>query len=234
MADPARIPLWLKIAYTLFMCVMVPTYWRAYGPLNFLWLCDVATFVALLALWLQSPLLASMGAVAMTISQTLWTVDLLTRLFHVPLTSFGPTNYMFDPGISLFVRMVSLFHLWMPAMLLWMVCQLGYDRRAWLLQSVLTILVIELSFLFTYRPPASAQHPTGVNINWVFGFGYQHPQTWTNPVLFVTLHMLFYALCIYLPTHLVFRRIFSSPGQVMPGQPGRLSQTVTDSGSSAL
>src|SRR5579859_5962507 len=104
MANPARIPLWLKLAYTLFMCVMVPTYWRAYGPLNFLWFCDVAAFVALAALWLESPLLASMGAVAMTLSQALWTLDLLTRLIHVPLTKMGPTSYMLEPGIPLFVR----------------------------------------------------------------------------------------------------------------------------------
>jgi hypothetical protein len=32
------IPLWLKIAYTLFVCVIVPVYWRHYGAANFLWL----------------------------------------------------------------------------------------------------------------------------------------------------------------------------------------------------
>jgi len=236
MAHPARIPLWLKVAYTLFMCVMVPTYWHAYGPLNFLWLCDATAFVALLAIWLESALLASMGALAMTISQTLWTIDLLTRLFHVPLASLGPTNYMFDPGIPVFVRLVSLFHVWMPAMLLWMVWRLGYDRRACAVQSVVTMLILEMSFLFTYRPPASPQHPGGVNINWVFGFGYQSPQKWMHPVLFVTLHMLFYPLCIYLPTHLVFRKLFGQSRQLSEAEAAEAlaAQTVTDSGSSAL
>lgn len=30
------IPIWLKIAYTLFVCMLVPIYWRQYGPVNFL------------------------------------------------------------------------------------------------------------------------------------------------------------------------------------------------------
>lgn len=213
MTRRARIPLWLKVAYTLFMCAMAPTYWRAYGPLNFLWLCDVAAFVTLAALWLESPLLASMGAVAMTLSQTLWTIDLLTRLLHVPVSSIGPTSYMFDPGIPLHVRLISLFHLWMPILLLWMVWRLGYDRRAWLVQSVLTIVVLECCYLFTYVPPKTAQHPRELNINWVFGPGYQHPQTWMSPALFLALNMLFYPLCIYLPTHLVFRKLFRPPGR---------------------
>ena len=39
------IPLWIKIAYTLFVCVLVPFYLRFYGPMNFLWFSDVALLV---------------------------------------------------------------------------------------------------------------------------------------------------------------------------------------------
>lgn len=35
-----RIPLWLKIAYTAFMAVLIPVYWAHYGPTNFLYFCD--------------------------------------------------------------------------------------------------------------------------------------------------------------------------------------------------
>ena len=35
-----RIPLWLKLAYTAFMAVLVPVYLRNYGPTNFLYFCD--------------------------------------------------------------------------------------------------------------------------------------------------------------------------------------------------
>ena len=30
------IPLWLKLAFTAFMFVLVPVYWANYGPTNFL------------------------------------------------------------------------------------------------------------------------------------------------------------------------------------------------------
>ena len=39
--------------------VLVPYYWRAYGPTNFLYFCDVALFLTLGAVWLESPLLAT-------------------------------------------------------------------------------------------------------------------------------------------------------------------------------
>lgn len=54
---PHRIPLWVKLAYTAFVCVLVPYYLSAYGPTNFLYFCDVALLMTLAALWLESPLL---------------------------------------------------------------------------------------------------------------------------------------------------------------------------------
>jgi len=56
------IPLWLKIAYTLFVCLIVPIYWRRYGPANFLWFSNIALLATVPALWLESALLASMMA----------------------------------------------------------------------------------------------------------------------------------------------------------------------------
>jgi len=38
----ALIPLGLKVVYTLFVCALVPIYWREYGPANFLWFSDIA------------------------------------------------------------------------------------------------------------------------------------------------------------------------------------------------
>ena len=58
-----RIPLWLKLAYTVFMAVLVPIYLRNYGPTNFLYFCDVALIITLVGIWIESPLLVSMCAV---------------------------------------------------------------------------------------------------------------------------------------------------------------------------
>jgi hypothetical protein len=67
-----RIPLWLKLAYTAFMAVLVPVYLRNYGPTNFLYFCDVALIITLIGIWIESPLLVSICAIGIIASQTLW------------------------------------------------------------------------------------------------------------------------------------------------------------------
>lgn len=124
----ARIPLWLKIAFTAFMAVLAPVYWSKYGPTNFLYFCDLALFVTLAAMWLENQLLASMAAVGIILPQMLWCVDFAVRACGGHLT--GMTDYMFDPGHPLFLRALSFFHGWLPFLLLFLVIRLGYDRRA--------------------------------------------------------------------------------------------------------
>lgn len=38
----SAIPRWVKATHTGFVAVLIPTYWRHYGPGNFLWFSDVA------------------------------------------------------------------------------------------------------------------------------------------------------------------------------------------------
>jgi hypothetical protein len=92
-APAARlIPLWLKLAYTAFMAVLVPVYLRNYGPTKFLYFCDVALIITLIGIWIESPLLVSICAVGILASQTLWVIDFLSNLIGHPLT--GLTDYM--------------------------------------------------------------------------------------------------------------------------------------------
>ena len=120
-----RIPLAVKLAYTVFVAILVPNYWLAYSPWTFLYFCDVALLLTLPALWLESALLLSLPAVGITLPQLLWVVDFLTGT-HIT----GMTSYMFDPKLPLFVRGLSTFHGWLPFLLVWGVWRLGYDRRA--------------------------------------------------------------------------------------------------------
>ena len=62
--ESPRIPLWLKIAYTTFMAVLIPVYTFNYTVTNFLWSCDVALIVTLVGLWREDRLLISMASVA--------------------------------------------------------------------------------------------------------------------------------------------------------------------------
>ena len=206
-----RIPLWVKVAYSAFVAVVVPCYWVTYSPWNFLYFCDIALLVTGVAMWIESPLLVSMQAVAITLPQILWVVDFLCRL-TAGVSITGVTAYMLDASIPLFLRALSLFHGWLPFVLLWLLSRLGYDRRALGMQSAIAIVVLFVSYLFAPAPPPSPSHPTwAVNINYVYGVDDNHPQTVMAPGLWLLLMMSVNVIAIYLPTHLMLRRFFKAP-----------------------
>jgi hypothetical protein len=197
----AVIPLGLKVAYTIFVCALVPIYWRQYGPTNFLWFSDIALLALVPALWLENTLLVSMVAISVMFFEALWNIDFFFRL-TTGKSLIGLSAYMFDPRISLFIRGLSGFHIVVPLLLLWMLHQLGYDQRAFLWQTIVALVVLPLSYLVS-----NAQE----NVNWVYGFG-QNPQRILPARLFVILLMLLFPLAVYLPTHLLFARIFRGTG----------------------
>jgi len=208
--NPA-IPIWLKVGYSAFVAIVVPFYWVTYSPWNFLYFCDIALLVTAVAIWIESPLLVSMQAVAITVPQLVWVVDFLCRLIagvHVT----GITGYMLDSSIPLFLRALSLFHGWLPFVLLWLVLRLGYDRRAFIVQSVVAIVVFLISYFFAPAPPPSAGHPNwAVNINYVYGLDDKLPQTMMAPWLWLLFMMAVTVIAIYLPTHFVLGRVFKAP-----------------------
>ena len=193
-----RIPWLVKILYSAFVAVLVPYYWQFYGPANFLWLCDIALLITVVALWRESRFLASMQLVAVFLGSTIWLADFLSRLIAgFFLTRW--THYMFRPDIPLVIRTLSLYHGWLPVLLLWMVWRLGYDGRGWGAQTLLTWVLLPTCFFFT--DPVRA-------LNGVFGPSGEHPQTWIAPVLWLILAMAFYPVCVYLPSHLVLQIVF--------------------------
>src|SRR5262245_37450599 len=170
-----RLPLWLKLAYTAFMAVLVPVYWYYYGPTNFLYFCDVALLLTLLGVWIESPLLISMCAVGILVPQVVWVIDFLAGAVGWSLT--GMPDYSFDRSRSLFLRGLSLFHGWLPFLLLYLVWQLGYDRRAVLAWTV-TAWVLLLVCFFFMPPPRPDPGLAPVNINYVWGMSDLAPQPW--------------------------------------------------------
>jgi hypothetical protein len=195
------IPPGLKIIYTLFVCVLVPIYWRQYGLTNFLWFSDIALLALVPALWLENALLVSMLAISVVFFEVLWNIDFFVRL-ATGKSLIGLSAYMFDPKIPLFIRGLSCFHIVLPLVLLWGLHRLGYDRSAFLWQTIVALVVLPLSYLL------SNAHE---NVNWVYGFG-QNPQKIMPAPLFVILLMLLFPVIIYLPMHFLFARIFRTAG----------------------
>ncbi|MFQ5527044.1 MAG: hypothetical protein ACE5GX_12385 [Thermoanaerobaculia bacterium] len=184
------VPIWLKIAYTIWLVGWLGVYWQAYGLQNFLWLCDIANIVIAIAIWRESPLLFSSQAVGVLIIQTLWVVDVCSRLllgFH----AIGGTEYMFDPAKSIGLRSLSLFHVFVPILLLWAIRRLGYDPRGWKLQTVLLWILLPITYWVT---------DPELNINWLWRpFGM--PQTLMPELVYLGVEMVAVPLVLYLPTH---------------------------------
>jgi hypothetical protein len=203
-AGHLRIPLALKLAYTLFVAILVPYYWVMYTPWNFLFFCDLALLITLPALWLESSLLMSIPAVGIVLPQLLWAADFLTR---GRIT--GMTSYMFEPKLSLFVRGLSAFHFWLPFLLIWGVWRLGYDRQAFAIWTAISTVVLLVSYFLAPEPPAPATNPNlAVNINYVHGLSYERPQTRLPPWIWLTTMIVGLPIVFYLPTHLTFRLLF--------------------------
>ena len=208
-AEPAgRLPLWLKLAYTAFMAVLLPVYWANYGPTNFLYFCDVALLITLVGIWIESPLLISMCAVGILASQALWVVDFLSNLIGWPLT--GMTDYMFAADHSLFLRSLSLFHGWLPFLLVYLVWRLGYDRRAFPAWTVLAWILVLICF-FVMPPPRPDPGLTPVNINYVWGMSDTVAQTWMPPAAWVAGLIVLLPLLLYAPVHFLLRRVMPKP-----------------------
>jgi hypothetical protein len=192
------VPIWLKILYTLFVAFLVPIYWRQYGPANFLWFSDIALLLMVPALWLENRLLISTMALSVLLLELVWNADFWVRLASGK-SLIALSAYMFDPKIPVFIRGLSLFHVALPILLVWLLCQLGYDRRAFFWQTLVALVVLPISYLVT--------NPRE-NINWVYGFG-EKPQTFLPAPLFVLFLMIGFPLVIYLPMHFLFGKIFA-------------------------
>ena len=198
-----RIPLWLKILYTAFMAVLIPVYLYRYGPTNFLYFCDIALLLTLAGLWLESPLLISMCAVGLLLPQLAWVIDYIANLFGLPVT--GMTDYMFEAQRSLFLRGLSLFHGWLPFLLLYLLWRIGYDRRALPAWTVLSFIVLPICY-FVMPPAQPDPGLMPVNLNYVWGFSDHVPQSWVPANVWFAGLLLGLPILIYWPTHLLLRR----------------------------
>lgn len=189
-----KIPLWLKISYTLMVLVIIPVYWRDLGPANFLWFSDIALFALVAALWLENRLINSTMAVAVLFLESAWVLDFLTGGNLIQISA-----YMFEPDTEMHIRILSgLFHLSLPPVLLYLLVRLGYDKRALWLQTIIALIVLPVTYQVTQPED---------NINWVYGPA--EPQDVLPDLLYLILVATVLILVIYIPSHLFLKRFFS-------------------------
>jgi hypothetical protein len=189
----SRIPLALKIVWTAWVLLWAPVYFRQYGAQNFLYFCDIGNLLIAVGLWAESRLILSWQAVALLVFQSLYAIDLIGA-FVFRHHFIGGTEYMFDPAIPVLVRLLGLYHLAVPPLLLWLVRRLGCDQVAWKWATVEMLIVVPINFFWR------AQH----NVNWARGLG--HEQHLMPSWLYLIGYLVVAPLLVYWPTQLLLQR----------------------------
>jgi hypothetical protein len=189
-------PLWVRWISLAWLAVWVPSYAFYWGWANFLHLCDVAVLLTCLGFACNNVLLLSSQAVSSLVGDLLWCLDAGWRLFAGTYLT-GGTEYMWDARFPLWVRLLSLFHVVLPVLLLGALGRTGYDHRALRLQCGIAAAILLASRLLG---------PSG-NINYAFADPIFHRAFGPAPL---HLAIIVAALTggIYWPTHLLLARAF--------------------------
>jgi len=195
------ISVWFKLAYTAFVLWVLVLWLKHYGWRNLLWFSDIALLGAVPALWLDSAPLASVLAVAVLIPELMWNLDLLLRLALRRRVS-GLTEYMFESERLRILRLLSLFHVPLPLLLLWMLWEYGYAAEV-ALPGAMLLAAIALPASRVFGSPEE-------NINWTYGLGWAQQRF--SPVAYVTGLYLGFVVLLFVPTDWLLRRLFPLAG----------------------
>lgn len=191
------VPLWLKIAWTAMVVVIVLIYWRQRGPANFLWFSDIAMFALVAGLWLESSFVVSLTSCMVLVPEVLWSVSFFGHLLRLPRV-IGLADYMFDAETPLWLRAVSLFHVPLLAVMIWGPWRLGYDPGVYPWVVLISWLVLLLTRRLTKPEP---------NINHVYRLPIDAGANLT-PVQHMLLLMIVMPLVLQLPGHLLLWGLF--------------------------
>jgi len=190
------IPFWFKLGYAAFVLYVMAVWWKHYGWNNFLWFSDIAFIGAVPAMWLESTALASVLTVAVLLPELLWNIDYAGRLL-LRRRVIGLTDYMFEPERPLLLRGLSLFHVPLPLVLLWLVAAYGYDASVGLPGAVALAAVV--------LPWSRIVSTPDKNINWTYGLGAARVR-WPG-WLYVPVLFLGFVLFVFIPTDWLLRAL---------------------------
>ena len=190
----------LRLAAAVWLVLFIAVYGWAYGAANFIRLCDVAVILSCLGILSGSALLVSSQAVSSLVVDLAWDLDLLWRLLsgrHL----IGGTEYMWDARYPLWVRLMSLFHVAWPPLLITVLRRLGYDLRGFALQCGIAAAVLVASRFVL----------PGENLNFAHRDPFFH-RAWGPAPAHLALSLAVLVAAVYWPTHSLLRSVFG-PGR---------------------
>jgi len=135
---PPGLPALARALALAWLLVYLPAYALAYGFANFLFLCNLSVILGCIGVLAESPLLITSQAIGVLVVGAAWTLDLGWRLLtgaHL----IGGTEYMWEERWPLFTRLLSLYHVVLPPVLVWAAARVGHDRRGLRLQSAIAV-----------------------------------------------------------------------------------------------
>lgn len=189
---------WVAVAW---MVVWLPAYVKVWGWANLLHWCDAAVILTCVGLIAGNAALLSSQAVSALLAGVLWLANVSWRLTTGRFFASG-SEYMWDAHYPLWVRLLSFFHVLLPCVLVWALWKQGYDRRGLPLQAAIAaVLLVAGRFL----SPA-------LNMN----YAYRDPvfnRAWGPAAVHLTMILAGIVALLYLPTHLVLKRVFREAQQ---------------------
>ncbi|MFZ0635575.1 MAG: hypothetical protein WA755_01760 [Candidatus Acidiferrales bacterium] len=195
-ASALRFPAWVRWAAVIWLMTWAPIYAYVWGPSSFVYLCDIAVILTCVGLWSGSALLISSQAVSSLVVDSAWIVDIVWKLltgWHL----IGGTDYFFDVHYPLWVRMLSLYHVALPIVLVMSLRRTGYDARGLKLQAIIAALAITAAhFVEPWR-----------NINFSQADPFLH-KSWGPAPVHIACMTIGLIVVVYVPTHLVLSRLF--------------------------
>lgn len=208
--ERGALPRWLRVGYAAWFVVWLVAYWAYFGWQFVLWFCCLANVYALVGCVTQRPLWFSLAALASLEIQLVYALD-LAMLLGFGESPTGATAYMLDEARPLLLRALSLFHVWMPGLLLYAIYTLGYEPRALWIQTLVALCVLPACYLL-FDPSLDTNDATmprvlgrpfdrDFNLNWVHAF-YDRPEPSVGARR-LWMMLIGYPLLVHWPTHLL-------------------------------
>ncbi|HTR45938.1 MAG TPA: hypothetical protein VMM16_00940 [Verrucomicrobiae bacterium] len=192
-------PLWMRWVSAAWFALWFPAYWRTWGLANFAHFCDVAVILTCIGMWTNSAALISSQAVGALVVDLVWALDAgWFLILRRPL--FGGNEFLLDSRYPAWVRLLTLFHVVMPVLLIWGLYRAGYDRRGYKLQCAIALPVF-IAARFT--SPAR-------NIDYAFADPFFR-RAWGPAPAHIAVIWLFMVFVVYLPTHFALKKLFPAP-----------------------
>jgi len=150
---------------------VINTLWTQ-GSVQVLWMCYICLLLIGIGILIRSSFLIMSQLYIITIPLLLWDVDFLYRLI-MQKSLIGVTDYFFIGSLSEIGKIITLQHLFIIPLAIYLVYLIGVKRRdAWKLSFIQIILVFFLGILFT-SPEANINCVFEPCINIFLGLPYQ-------------------------------------------------------------